>query len=193
MAFSEKLNFTTKNYYTYLYCILHASIIKPETGKKKESKLLIRNCLLKMQKILSKILSIRPTKGLVSLDKILAFLTNFWPKNENCFLQNQNKLENQHLILRDLTFTKNILHTSTLQIHMRHVCTMYMYCKPTYVIIPVITLLYLLNTRQTTKKVDDNTMIQLYYCWKTLKKNKNKPQRIYVQLHTYQSNTSQVI
>ena len=47
---------------------------------------------------------------------------------------------------------------------MRHVCTMYMYCKPTYVIIPVITLLYLLNTRQTTKKVDDNTMIQLYYC-----------------------------
>jgi hypothetical protein len=50
--------------------------LKPETGKKKESKLLIRNCLL-MQKILSKILSIRPTKGLVSLDKILAFLTNF--------------------------------------------------------------------------------------------------------------------
>ena len=44
--------------------------LKPETGKK-ESKLLIRNCLLKMQKILSKILSIRPTKGQVSLDKIL--------------------------------------------------------------------------------------------------------------------------
>ena len=128
-----------------------------------------------MQKILSKILSIRPTKGLVSLNKILAFLTNFWPKNENCFLQNQNKFENQHLILKDLTFTKNILHTSTLQIHMRHVCTMYMYCKPTYVIIPVITLLYLLNTRQTTKKVDDNTMIQLYYCWKTLKKIKINP------------------
>ena len=46
--------------------------LKPETGKKKESKLLIRNCLL-MQKILSKILSIRPTKGLVSLDKILTW------------------------------------------------------------------------------------------------------------------------
>ena len=45
--------------------------LKPETGKKK-SKLLIRNCLL-MQKILSKILSIRPTKGLVSLGKILTW------------------------------------------------------------------------------------------------------------------------
>ena len=127
------------------YTVYYMHQLLNQKQEKKESKLLIRNCLLKMQKILSKILSIRPTKGLVSLDKILAFLTNFWPKNENCFLQNQNKLENQHLILRDLTFTKNILHTSTLQIHMRHVCTMYMYCKPTYVIIPVITLLYLLK------------------------------------------------
>ena len=154
-----------KNFYQ---CILTYTMhqLKPETGKKKESKLLNRNCLL-MQKILSKILSIRPTKGLVSLNKILAFLTNFWPKNENRFLQNQNKFENQHLILRDLTFTKNILHTSTLQIHMRHVCTMYMYCKPTYVIIPVITLLYLLNTRQTTKKL----MIILWYNYTTVEKH----------------------
>ena len=148
--------------YTYLY---YASI-KTRNRKKKESKLLNRNCLL-MQKILSKILSIRPTKGLVSLDKILAFLTNSWSKNKICFLKNQNKLENQHLILRDLTFTKNILHTSTLQIHMRHVCTMYMYCKPTYVIIPVITLLYLLNTRQTTKKL----MIILWYNYTTVEKH----------------------
>ena len=159
----------SRNCLKYFYqCILTYTMhqLKPETGKKKESKLLNRNCLL-MQKILSKILSIRPTKGLVSLNKILAFLTNFWPKNENCFLQNQNKFENQHLILRDLTFTKNILHTSTLQIHMRHVCTMYMYCKPTYVIIPVITLLYLLNTRQTTKKL----MIILWYNYTTVEKH----------------------
>ena len=134
------------------YTVYYMHQLLNQKQEKKESKLLIRNCLLKMQKILSKILSIRPTKGLVSLDKILTWKmhlgsgSNFWPKKPRKLFSSKSKqTENQHLILRDLTFTKNILHTSTLQIHMRHVCTMYMYCKPTYVIIPVITLLYLLK------------------------------------------------